>query len=98
MPTVNAEDEAKQVWVDCAGRLKIPPVIIECALNDENLHRKRLEARVRGLHGSDEITWERVKERRKAYTPWKQKVLTLGMGKNTDDNLRLALEFVGRIK
>ncbi len=93
---VNAENEAKQVWIDCAAHLKIPMVVIECVLKNTDLHRKRLEARVRGLHGFDEITWERVEERRKAYTPWQRAVLTIEMSNDPDENLKAALDFITR--
>lgn len=93
---VNAEDGAKQVWIDCAKRLNIPLVVIECIMKDEALHRKRLESRTRGLHGFDEITWERVQERKKAYTPWRHKVLTLEMSGDRDRNITLALEFISQ--
>ncbi len=91
---VNAEDEAKQVWIDCAKRLKIPLVIIECVLKDLALHRNRIEARVRDLHGFDEITWERVEERRKAYTTWKEDALTLEMSADANKNFEMALDFI----
>ncbi|HKU18663.1 MAG TPA: AAA family ATPase [Candidatus Saccharimonadales bacterium] len=91
---VNAENEAKQVWIDCATSLKISMVVIECMLKDASLHRKRLEARIRGLHGFDEITWERVQERRKAYTPWQRDVLTVEMSNGSDENLKVALDFI----
>jgi predicted kinase len=93
---VNAEDEAKQVWIDCAGRLNIPLVVIECVLKDGSLHRTRIESRIRGLHGIDEITWERVQERRRAYTAWKQDILSVEMSGDTDENLESALDFIAR--
>ena len=93
---VNAEDGAKQVWIDCARRLDIPLVIIECILKDTELHRKRIESRVRGLYGLDEVTWERVQERRKAYTPWKRDALSIEMSGNADENLKSALDFIAR--
>jgi predicted kinase len=93
---VNAEDEAKQVWIDCATNLGIPLVVIECILKDERLHRARIEARVRGLHGFDEISWERVQERRKAYTLWKENILTVEMSNKADESLKLALDFIVR--
>lgn len=89
---VNAEDEAKQMWVDCARRLGISLVVLECILKDEPLHRMRLAARIRGLQGFDEITWEAVQERRKAYTPWGRPVLTLDMGEDIEKNLSAALQ------
>lgn len=91
---VNAEDEAKQVWTDCAKRLNVPLVLIECVMKDEKLHRQRLESRVRGLPGFEEITWDRVEERRKAYTPWQQKTLKLEMEDERDKNLKIALDFI----
>lgn len=91
---VNAEDEAKQVWIDCARRLKVPLVVVECVMNNEALHRLRLEARVRGLHGFSEITWERVQERKKAYTPWKLPFLQIEMDNDADKNLQLVLDYI----
>lgn len=93
---VNAEDEAKQVWINCAKILQVPLVIIECTMKNPRLHRERLAARIRGLHGFDEITWERVEERRKAYTVWKQETLTVEMGDDLAANLKLALDFIAR--
>jgi predicted kinase len=93
---VNAEDEGKQVWIDCAERLKTPLIVIECILQDEKLHRSRVETRVRGLHGFDELTWEQVLKRRKAYTPWRRNILTLEMSNTVDVNLKTALDFIAR--
>lgn len=93
---VNAENEAKQMWVDCAAHLHVPLVVIECVLKDTVLHRTRIEARIRGLHGMEEITWEQVQERRKAYTQWKQGILSIEMSDNNDTNLKVALDFIAR--
>jgi hypothetical protein len=71
-------------------------VVIECILKDEALHRARIEARVRGLHGFDKISWERVQERCKAYTPWKENILTVEMSNKADESLKLALDFIAR--
>lgn len=91
---VNAEDEAKQVWIDCAKRLEVPLVVIECVMKDTDLHRKRLKARVRNLHGFDEITWERVQERQKAYTPWQRDVLAIEMSGDLEVNLERVFDFI----
>lgn len=93
---VNAENEAKQVWIDCASRLKVPLIVVECTLKDMDLHRQRIESRTRGLHGFDEITWERVEDRRKAYTPWKREVISIEMSGDIDEKLKTALDFIGR--
>jgi predicted kinase len=93
---VNAEDEGKQMWLDCARRLKVPLVVVECVLKDESLHRARVESRVRGLHGIEEISWAKVQARRQHYTPWKIDVLTLEMSDDLDSNLSKALAFIAR--
>ena len=95
---VNAEDEAKQVWIDCASRLKIPLVVIECVLKNEAIHRKRIEKRVRGLHGFDEITWERVEERRKSYTPWQRDTLVVETSGDSEELLAAVLDFITHSK
>jgi predicted kinase len=91
---VNAEDEGKQIWIECAKRLKIPLVVIECVLKDEPLHRTRVEGRARGLHGINEVTWGDVQARRAKYTPWDRDVLTLEMDNDSVSNLNSALNYI----
>ncbi len=74
---VNAEEEAKDVWRGLAKQQDATLIIIECATSNTDLHKKRIEARVRNLHGIPEITWERVEEQRKAYTKWKEPTLKI---------------------
>jgi predicted kinase len=93
---VNAEDEGKQVWLECSARLQVPLVVIECVLENEDLHRERLEKRIRKLHGFSEVSWERVVARRKVYTPWKRDILRLEMSESPEANLKAALEFIAR--
>jgi len=66
---VNAEDEAKQVWISLAKELGVPIIVLECTL-DEEIHKARLAARVRGLHGIEEISWDRVENCRSVSTKW----------------------------
>lgn len=73
---VNAEEEAKNVWRELAHKAKVKLIIIEC-VTDPKVHKERIEKRVRNLHGIQEVTWERVEARRKAYTAWKEPVLRL---------------------
>lgn len=74
---VNAEEEAKDVWRELAKKQNATLIIIECSTSDIALHKKRIESRVRNLHGMPEITWERVEERRRVYTPWKEQTLKI---------------------
>ena len=51
--------------------------IIECVCADQATHRRRIEARIRGIEGMAEISWARVEERRAGYEPWTDPRLTL---------------------
>lgn len=73
---VNAEEEGKDVWRGLAKKHGVELIVLLVAL-ERSLHRRRLEARVRNLHGFSEVTWESVEARRKAFTAWKEPVLEL---------------------
>jgi len=53
-----------------AAAAGVPLLVVECVCSDAALHRRRLEARVRGLRGMAEVTWERVLERSAEFEPW----------------------------
>lgn len=91
---VNAEEEAKNVWRDLAKKQNATLIIIECATSDTELHKKRIEARVRNLHGIPEITWERVEERRKAYTEWKEQTLKIDTANRLEANVDEAVRYI----
>jgi|GEM_PF-181514 len=91
---VNAEEEAKDVWRVLAKKQDADLIIIECTTSNTALHKKRIEARVRNLHGMPEITWERVEERRRAYTPWKEQTLKIDTGNELHANLEEAVQYI----
>jgi len=91
---VNAEEEAKNVWRELAQKQNAALIIIECAPSDTDLHKKRIEARVRNLHGIPEITWERVEERRRAYTPWKEQTLKIDTADKLEANTNEAIRYI----
>ncbi len=91
---VNAEDEGKQVWRDLSVKIETPLVVIECLTSDKGVHRARIEARRRNLHGMPEITWDTVEERRKAYTDWDIDTLKLDTGNDADVNVQKAIDFI----
>lgn len=91
---VNAEEEAKDVWRRLASKHGLDLTILDVFVSDQALHRKRLEARVRNLHGFEEITWERVQERQKAFTPWKEPTLRLDSSDDLQANIKKAVEHI----
>lgn len=92
---VNAEEEAKNVWRDLAKRLKVELIVVEVFTSDAALHKSRIDARVRNLHGIPEITWERVENRRKAYTAWREATLRIDSKKNLAANIEAVLKYLG---
>lgn len=91
---VNAEEEAKDVWRSLAQEQQVKMVIIECATRDIELHKKRIADRVRSLHGIPEVTWERVKNRRSAYTQWKEPTLKVDTGSSLEQNRKEVLTYI----
>ena len=73
---------------------KINLVIIEGFCSDENIHKQRIEARVRGLHGIREITWEGVQQRKGEYTDWKEPVCRVDAMNSTEANVKRVLAYV----
>ncbi len=74
---VNPVKEARQMWRDLAGRFQVPVCFIECVCSDDQIHKARIEKRVRGIAGMPEITWERVQERKAEYEDWRDVRLRL---------------------
>jgi hypothetical protein len=91
---VNAEEEPKVLWRRLAERQGATLVVIEMKLADVGLHRARVEARVRGLPGFSEVSWERVEVRRKAYTPWREQTLTIDAVNPPAENLSQAIQYI----
>lgn len=94
---VNAEEEAKDVWRELSKNCDAMLVIIECFTSDVDLHKKRIKARVRNLHGIPEITWERVQYRKAAYTEWKEPTLKIDTANDLKANTTKAIRYIQEI-
>lgn len=68
---VNPVDAARMAWVRLAERADTALIFVECSCSDPEIHRNRIENRVRGIAGMPEVTWERVEKRRAEYEAWK---------------------------
>jgi predicted kinase len=66
---VSPVEQARMMWRQLAAEHDAALTIIECILDPE-IHRSRIEARVRDLHGIPEVTWSDVEERRVEYAQW----------------------------
>lgn len=90
---VNAEEEGKNIWRNLAKRAQAQLVVIECVL-DAALHKARIEARVRNLHGLPEVTWDDVEARRKQYTKWTEPTLKINTADDAASNTKLAIDYI----
>ena len=84
---VNPVEEARQMWRDLADRFQVPVCFIECLCSDDQIHRTRIEKRVRNIPGMPEITWERVQERKAEYEEWLDVRLRLDTASDAPDVL-----------
>jgi predicted kinase len=91
---VNAEEEGKDLWRRLAVRNGAMLVIIEVTLADRDLHRARVEARVRGLPGFSELRWDEVEARRNAYTKWREPTLVIDTYDSSEQNARKAVAYI----
>lgn len=92
---VNAVVEARGMWSELEKKYAAAQIIIECIL-DEREHKKRIEARVRNLHGLSEVTWQEVEERRQEFAPWERDRLIIDTAEPNENNLKTALEYIER--
>ena len=91
---VNAEEEGKDVWRGLAQRHGLDLIILDIVVSDQELHRKRVEARVRNLHGIGEVTWDTVEARQQAFTPWAEPTLRLDAAGDVEANVDAALRYI----
>lgn len=74
---VNPVEAPRAAWRNLAARYRADLAIIECVCVDQATHRRRIEARIRGIEGMAEVTWARVEKRRAEYEAWTDARLTL---------------------
>ncbi len=88
-PVMEARDMCRGLSNKHHSRL----VVIECVLESE-LHKKRIESRIRNMNGIPEVTWDDVENRRKEYLEWKEKILVLNTSDNWVNNVNTVLEYI----
>jgi len=91
---VNAVEPARDQWRQLAERTGALLRFIEVRCSDEREHRRRLEARERGLGDFREPSWESVQERRAGFSEWSDERLVLDSMLPREANLRTALDYL----
>jgi len=68
---VNAVEPARLQWRDLAARVDVKLRVVEVVCSDQELHKARLEKRIRKLPHVDETTWHAVEQSVEEYDEWK---------------------------
>ncbi len=90
---VNSVSEARVLWRQLADKYQAKLFIIECTLSPKT-HKKRIESRVREMHGISETTWENVEQRKKEFKPWSVDRLLLDSELPIAENIDKILQFI----
>jgi predicted kinase len=67
---VNAVEPARLQWRDLAARADVELRVIEVICSDQQLHKERLEKRVRNLPHFSEVSWHAVEQSLEEYDEW----------------------------
>ena len=94
---VSPVEEARELWRGLSKKFHASLIIIECVL-DREVHRHRIESRIRNLHGIPEVTWNDVEQRRQEYIPRNEERLIINSANNVETNLEKALEYIVTLK
>ena len=84
---VNPVEAPRAVWRNLAAKHRVSLKIIECVCSDETLHRQRIEARVRSVAATHELTWARLLQRRAEYEAWTDPRLVLDTSRTSPAQL-----------
>lgn len=90
---VNPVEAPRAAWRNLSAKYHADLKIIECVCAEETTHRRRIEARMRGIEGMTEITWTEVEKRRTGYEAWTDARLTLDTSTHPPE--RLLAEAIG---
>jgi predicted kinase len=93
---VNGVAPAREHWRRLAAKVPAELRWIYVHCSDEAEHQRRLAARQRGLPGFPEPTWASVLQRRAEFPPFTDERLMLDTMNSRQDNLRAALDYLGR--
>jgi predicted kinase len=94
---VNAVEPAREQWRRLADRTESVLRFIEVRCSNERKHRRRLEARERGIEGFPEPSWESVQGRRADFDEWADERLVLDSMAAHEDNVRAAVDHLADV-
>jgi len=92
---VNAYEVIHALWERVATRCGLVMSVVEVVCSDLDLHRRRLEARVRDIDGFPEPTWDEVVDKQRDWQPWPGGALVLDSVEPLAANVERAVRYVG---
>lgn len=95
---VNDAEPAREQWRSLAARLDRSLVFVEVFCSDEQVHRRRLGSRQRGIEGFPEPTWESIIERRSGFSDWGDDRVRVDSMRPLEENVAFVLEHLGRTR
>jgi len=81
-------------WFELAARYDAPLLVVECCCSDLSVHRSRIEGRVRGIPGWEELRWEWVMRTTSSYAPLDCEKLVVDAVAPLDTNLERVRAYV----
>lgn len=94
--SVSSLEVARAMWRHAAARTGAQRRVVEVVCSDEDVHRRRLASRARGIDGFPEPTWDDVRARRAEWEPWPEDRLVVDSVRPLDDNVAQALTYLRR--
>ena len=91
-----AREEIVDEWRALADRYGARFAVVECICRDVDVHRSRVDGRVRGIPGWYELDWEHVALGRERYAPLPEPKLVLDAVDPLAANVARALTYLGR--
>jgi predicted kinase len=94
---VNSVRHAKTMWRRLAVRYRARLRVIECVCSDDDVHRRQLVKRRRGLSSKfREPTWADVVARKREWVAWTEQVLVVDALDQLEANVESALAWIAR--
>ena len=84
-------DEVLRDWTELAGSLDARLVVVECVCTDIDVHRSRVEGRLRDIPGWHEVDWAHVERIRAELAPLTIDRLVIDAVNPIDTNLETVL-------
>jgi len=91
---VNGMEIVRARWREIARAHNVRMIVIETTCPDIELHRSRVDKRVRNIPGMPELSWDTVEARIRDWVPWIDERLVVDSRQPSSYLIRLALDHI----